>query len=302
MAKAGLPEPESPADAKPHPPEAAPETGAAPCDGLVGRPTHLRGAERCPVRALKGTNRAPTSRSIRTTRTNAGSPTGREPRGDGAAVVVAGVATGRGGRESRPHGRRAAGDRTPGNREVCEMQSAETVLGVLRERGRRCLPCNELYRQLFNPQLFLLAYGRIYANKGAMTPGVTEETVDGRRIPAIVATLSRFMIAYRPRILQPGFAIPSICAVGCSSVPRRRGVRRRCAGRGRCPSGSTGAAVRSCSRWCRAAMDWPAWRSRRPRRRTGRSGRAWPSRSPGPRSGCAGSPWQVGEAGDESVA
>ena len=43
------------------------------------------------------------------------------------------------------------------------MQSAETVLGVLRERGRRHLPCRELYRQLFNPQLYLLAYARIYA-------------------------------------------------------------------------------------------------------------------------------------------
>ena len=53
------------------------------------------------------------------------------------------------------------------------MQSAETVLGVLRERGRRGLPCNELYRQLFNPQLYLLAYGRIYSNQGAMTPGAT---------------------------------------------------------------------------------------------------------------------------------
>ena len=35
------------------------------------------------------------------------------------------------------------------------MQSAETVLGVLRERGRKGLPCGELYRQLFNPQLYL---------------------------------------------------------------------------------------------------------------------------------------------------
>ena len=51
------------------------------------------------------------------------------------------------------------------------MQSAETVLGVLRERGRRGLPLTELYRQLFNPQLYLLAYGRIHANQGAMTPG-----------------------------------------------------------------------------------------------------------------------------------
>jgi group II intron reverse transcriptase/maturase len=59
------------------------------------------------------------------------------------------------------------------------MQNAETVLGVLRERGRRGLPCNELYRQLFNPHLYLLAYGRLYSNHGAMTPGVDGETVDG---------------------------------------------------------------------------------------------------------------------------
>ena len=65
------------------------------------------------------------------------------------------------------------------------MQSAETVLGVLRERGRRGLPCEELYRQLFNPQLYLLAYGRIYSNQGAMTPGVTGETVDGMSLGKI---------------------------------------------------------------------------------------------------------------------
>ncbi|WP_223839162.1 reverse transcriptase domain-containing protein [Saccharopolyspora pogona] len=65
------------------------------------------------------------------------------------------------------------------------MQSAETVLGVLRERGRRGLPCNELYRQLFNPQLYLLAYGRIYPNQGAMTPGATQETADGMSLDKI---------------------------------------------------------------------------------------------------------------------
>jgi len=59
------------------------------------------------------------------------------------------------------------------------MQNAETVLDVLRDRGRRGLPLNELYRQLFNPQLYLLAYGRIYSNQGAMTPGADRETADG---------------------------------------------------------------------------------------------------------------------------
>ena len=65
------------------------------------------------------------------------------------------------------------------------MQNAEAVLGVIRERGRRGLPCDELYRQLFNPQLYLLAYGRLYSNQGAMTAGVTRETVDGMSLTRI---------------------------------------------------------------------------------------------------------------------
>ncbi len=65
------------------------------------------------------------------------------------------------------------------------MQDAETVLSVLRERGRRGLPCNELYRQLFNPQMYLLAYGRLYSNHGAMTAGVDGETVDGMSLDKI---------------------------------------------------------------------------------------------------------------------
>jgi hypothetical protein len=51
------------------------------------------------------------------------------------------------------------------------MQEAEVVLSVLRERGRKGLPCEQLYRQMFNSDLYLLAYGNIYSNSGAMTPG-----------------------------------------------------------------------------------------------------------------------------------
>ncbi len=69
------------------------------------------------------------------------------------------------------------------------MQNAETVLGILRERGRKGLPCEELYRQLFNPQLYLLAYGRIYSNRGAMTPGATQETADGMSMEKIGAVI-----------------------------------------------------------------------------------------------------------------
>src|SRR5438477_10499491 len=65
------------------------------------------------------------------------------------------------------------------------MQSAETVLGVLRERGRRDLPLERLYRQLFNPQLYVMAYRKLYSNAGAMTAGVTGETVDGMSLAKI---------------------------------------------------------------------------------------------------------------------
>jgi hypothetical protein len=40
---------------------------------------------------------------------------------------------------------------------------------------------NELYRQLFNPQLYLLAYGRIYANHGAVNIHVLVADVLERR-------------------------------------------------------------------------------------------------------------------------
>jgi group II intron reverse transcriptase/maturase len=81
------------------------------------------------------------------------------------------------------------------------MRMAATVLDVIRERGRRGLPLERLYRQLFNPQLFLLAYGRIYANKGSMTPGVTPETVDGMsqaKIGAIIDALRAERYRWRP--------------------------------------------------------------------------------------------------------
>src|SRR5215467_12177131 len=63
--------------------------------------------------------------------------------------------------------------------EACAMQSAAVVLSVLRERGRKGLPLTQLYRQMFNKNLYLLAYGNIYSNQGAMTPGASEGTADG---------------------------------------------------------------------------------------------------------------------------
>ncbi len=72
------------------------------------------------------------------------------------------------------------------------MRNAETVLGIIRERGRRRLPLKNIYRQLYNRDLYLRAYGRLYRNNGAMTPGSTAETVDAmslEKIDAIITAL-----------------------------------------------------------------------------------------------------------------
>jgi group II intron reverse transcriptase/maturase len=81
------------------------------------------------------------------------------------------------------------------------MQKAEVVLRVLRERGRRGLPCTQLYRQMFNKDLYLLAYGNICSNKGAMTPGASEETADGmseKRIEQITGLMRREKYRFAP--------------------------------------------------------------------------------------------------------
>jgi group II intron reverse transcriptase/maturase len=86
-------------------------------------------------------------------------------------------------------------------REVRVMRNAETVLDVVRDRGRRGLPLERLYRQLFNPQLYLLAYGRVYANHGAMTPGADGETADGMSLTGIgriIGALRQERYRFRP--------------------------------------------------------------------------------------------------------
>ena len=65
------------------------------------------------------------------------------------------------------------------------MQRAETLLEIIHERGKRGLPLERLYRHLFNPELYLRAYGKIYRNDGSMTPGANTETVDGMSLKKI---------------------------------------------------------------------------------------------------------------------
>jgi group II intron reverse transcriptase/maturase len=65
------------------------------------------------------------------------------------------------------------------------MRSAETVLTIIRERGKRRLPLEDVYRMLYNSDLYLRAYARLYKNNGAMTQGATAETVDAMSLAKI---------------------------------------------------------------------------------------------------------------------
>ncbi|WMT84242.1 reverse transcriptase/maturase family protein [Wolbachia endosymbiont of Listronotus oregonensis] len=65
------------------------------------------------------------------------------------------------------------------------MRKAETILNIIRERGQRNLPVKNVYRLLYQRDLYLRAYGKLCRNKGAMTEGVTTETVDGMSLEKI---------------------------------------------------------------------------------------------------------------------
>jgi group II intron reverse transcriptase/maturase len=65
------------------------------------------------------------------------------------------------------------------------MRTADTVLSIIRTRGTQGLPLERIQRLLYNRDLYLRAYARLYPNKGAMTPGSTPETVDGMSVRKI---------------------------------------------------------------------------------------------------------------------
>lgn len=69
------------------------------------------------------------------------------------------------------------------------MRNAETVLNIIRDRGQQGLPLDDLYRQLYNPALYLAAYGTLYPNQGAMTQGITPEAVDAMSLDKIMTSI-----------------------------------------------------------------------------------------------------------------
>lgn len=81
------------------------------------------------------------------------------------------------------------------------MRTAKTILTVIHERGKQDKPLERVYKLLFNRELYLIAYAKLYLNNGAMTKGVTEETIDGmsiQKIDMIIEQLRQETYYWRP--------------------------------------------------------------------------------------------------------
>lgn len=81
------------------------------------------------------------------------------------------------------------------------MQTTETVLSAIQKYGTEVKPLQRLYQQLYDRELYLTAYGKLYANKGATTAGATNQTVDGMsqaRIDRLIETLKRERYRWTP--------------------------------------------------------------------------------------------------------
>ena len=76
------------------------------------------------------------------------------------------------------------------------------------------------YRNLYNPEFYLLAYRNIYANEGSMTPGVDGETLDGMSSPRI----ERIISALKDRSYCPKPARRTYIAKKNSSKKRPLGI------------------------------------------------------------------------------
>ncbi len=72
---------------------------------------------------------------------------------------------------------------------------------IHRDRGQRNLKLERVYRELYDQDHFLACYAKLYGNDGAMTPGVTAETVNGmseEKLRRIIQALRDGSFAWSP--------------------------------------------------------------------------------------------------------
>src|SRR5947209_5609967 len=95
------------------------------------------------------------------------------------------------------------------------MRTDKTIGELIGKRGEKGLPLERVYKLLFNKNLYLQAYGKIYRNKGALTHAVTDETPDGmslEKIDAIIEALRYERYQWLP--------------VRRTSIPKKNGKKR----------------------------------------------------------------------------
>jgi retron-type reverse transcriptase len=81
------------------------------------------------------------------------------------------------------------------------MQNTNQILQALRKMGEKRIPLTRVYRCLFSEDLFLAAYDKIARNRGALTPGTENDTVDGmnlKRIHKLIEQLQYERFRFRP--------------------------------------------------------------------------------------------------------
>jgi retron-type reverse transcriptase len=81
------------------------------------------------------------------------------------------------------------------------MRETNVILGLIEERGKKRLPLERVQRLMYNPNLYLTAYGKIYRNQGAMTEGTMGETVEGMsldKIETIIEALRDGTFQWKP--------------------------------------------------------------------------------------------------------
>ena len=72
------------------------------------------------------------------------------------------------------------------------MRSPEQVLNNLSQHSKiSSYKFERLYRNLFNEQMFYVAYQRIYAKQGNMTPGTDGQTIDQMSIQRISSLIDK---------------------------------------------------------------------------------------------------------------
>ncbi len=114
------------------------------------------------------------------------------------------------------------------------MQKAEQILQAMRKMGEKRIPSTRVYRSLFSEDLFLAAYDKIARNRGALTAGTENDTVDGMNLDRIQKIIEQ--------LRNEQFQFPS-CPSNSNPKEKRRDTPARYSRTSR-------------TSWCKRCCEW----------------------------------------------